>query len=146
MFLTPLQFVQRLESAILEALRSYENLKDTALACYRFLDFNKKIVSLEVVLSLKEVPSKMLKGVLDVQQISADGDDQSAFSLRFRALEFQKERLCLLKTKEDLDREVKTGTLFFKYCFLNYLAQAQVPNLVPLEGSLESYLKNGSEL
>lgn len=141
MLLTPLQLVQRLEGPILEALKSYESLKDTVLASHRFLDFNKNSVSLEVVLNLKEALPQVFKGFLDVQQISAEAEAQSAFSLRFRAQDRQKERLSLIKNQEELERETKANTLFFKYCFLDYLAHAQLPHFIPLEGSLEFHLE-----
>lgn len=146
MFLTALQFTQALESAILADLRAHEGLQDKTLSSQRFLDFNKNSVSLELVLSLKDAPSKTFKAALDVQRISAEAEAQSAFSLRFRAPEWQKDRLSLVKTKDELDREVKLSTLFFKYYFLAYLAQAQVPNVMPLEGSLESHLEKALKL
>ncbi len=135
--ISPLKFIEKLEALLLQDFKAHEQLKDKALSTHRFLDFNKKSLLLELSLISQEAPVMSFKSHIDVQQISGD-EEENALNRRIHTPENHTERLALIKSTQDLEREVKITSLLFKTYFFDYLANGKLPNFPPQEGTLQS--------
>lgn len=135
--ISPLKFIEKLEALLLQDFKVHEQLKDKALSANRFLDFNKKSILLELCLSHQEAQSLSFKSHIDVQQISGD-QEENALNIRIHTPENHTERLALIKSAQDLEREIKITSLLFKTYFFDYLANGKLPNFPPQEGTLQS--------